>query len=133
MSMLEGIDLFSSLNKDSLDTLSMFCQQRRVKSWDILFSKWEESTSMYIVISGKLEVFDDQRVLWFVNAWEFVWEMSLFTEPKVRTASVKAVQDTNLVVLLGFSIEQLSQTHPEILDQIRRVIEERNKKNQSLA
>ena len=132
MSMLEGIDLFSSLNKASLDTLSMFCQQRRVKSWDILFSKWEESTSMYIVISGKLEVFDEQRVLWFVNAWEFVGEMSLFTEPKVRSASVKAIEDTNLVVLLGFSIEQLSQTHPEILNQIRKVIEERDKKNQSL-
>lgn len=130
--MLEWIELFSSLGEDSLNTLSMFCQQRRVLKGEILFRRWEESTSMYIVISGKLEVFDGERVLWFVKSWEFVWEMSLFSEPKVRTASVKALEDTNVIVLLAFSIEQLWHKHPEILEQIRKVIEERNKKNQNI-
>lgn len=130
--MLEWIELFSSLGEDSLNTLSMFCQQRRVLKGEILFRRWEESTSMYIVISGKLEVFDGERVLGFVKSWEFVWEMSLFSEPKVRTASVKALEDTNVIVLLAFSIEQLWHKHPEILEQIRKVIEERNKKNQNI-
>jgi len=58
--------------------------------------------------------------------------MSIFTEPKLRSASVKALEDSNLVVLLAFSVEQLGKTHPEILTQIREVIEQRNKKNQSL-
>jgi len=110
----------------------MFCQQRRVASGEVLFRKWEESTSMYIVISWKLEVFDGERVLWFVKSWEFVWEMSLFSEPKVRTASVKALEDTNVIVLLAFSIDQLGDKHPEILEQIRKVIEERKKKNQNI-
>lgn len=130
--MLEWIELFSSLNQDSLNTLAMFCQQRRVASGEVLFRKWEESTSMYIVISWKLEVFDGERVLWFVKSWEFVWEMSLFSEPKVRTASVKALEDTNVIVLLAFSIDQLGNKHPEILEQIRKVIEERKKKNQNI-
>ncbi len=130
--MLEWIELFSSLNQDSLNTLAMFCQQRRVASGEVLFRKWEESTSMYIVISWKLEVFDGERVLWFVKSWEFVWEMSLFSEPKVRTASVKALEDTNVIVLLAFSIDQLGDKHPEILEQIRKVIEERKKKNQNI-
>ncbi|MGE4443821.1 MAG: Crp/Fnr family transcriptional regulator [Candidatus Altimarinota bacterium] len=130
--MLEGIELFSSLNQDSLNTLAMFCQQRRVASGEVLFRKGEESTSMYIVISGKLEVFDGERVLGFVKSGEFVGEMSLFSEPKVRTASVKALEDTNVIVLLAFSIDQLGDKHPEILEQIRKVIEERKKKNQNI-
>jgi CRP-like cAMP-binding protein len=58
--------------------------------------------------------------------------MSLFSEPKVRTASVKALEDTNVIVLLAFSIDQLGNKHPEILEQIRKVIEERKKKNQNI-
>lgn len=130
--MLEGIELFSSLNKQDLNTLRMFCQERRVRSGETLFHKWDESTSMYIVTSGKLEVFDGEKILWFIKPGEFVGEMSIFTEPKLRSASVKAVEDTTLVVLLAFSIEQLGKTHPNILTEIRAVIEERNKKNQSL-
>lgn len=130
--MLEGVELFSSLRPEALNTLSIFCQERRVKTWEILFHKWDESSSMYIVTSGKLEVFDGEKILWVVKTWEFVGEMSIFTEPKLRSASVKALEDSNLVVLLAFSVEQLGKTHPEILTQIREVIEQRNKKNQSL-
>ncbi len=130
--MLEGVELFSSLNSQDLNTLKMFCQERRVRSGEILFHKWDESTSMYIVTSGKLEVCDGEKILWFIKPGEFVGEMSIFTEPKLRSASVKAVEDTTLVVLLAFSIEQLGKTHPNILTEIRAVIEQRNKKNQSL-
>ncbi len=128
--MLEWIDLFSSLSQETLHTLSMFCQQRRVKAGEVLFHKWEESTSMYIVVSGKLEVFDGERILWYIHPQEFVWEMSLFTEPKVRSASVKAIMDTEMIVLLAFSLEQLEQKYPEVLNQIKKVIEERKKKNE---
>lgn len=128
--MLEWIDLFSSLSQETLHTLSMFCQQRRVKAGEVLFHKWEESTSMYIVVSGKLEVFDGERILWYIHPQEFVWEMSLFTESKVRSASVKAIMDTEMIVLLAFSLEQLEQKYPEVLNQIKKVIEERKKKNE---
>lgn len=131
--MLESIELFSSLLPETLKTLEMFCQARKIKSGEILFSKWEESTSMYIVTSGKLEVYDGERILGYIKPWEFVGEMSLFSEPKNRTAWVKAIEETDVVVLLAFSIEQLAKTHPEILVQIQKVIEERIRKNDSLA
>lgn len=131
--MLQDIELFSSLSPETLQTLEMFCQVRKIRSWEILFSKWEESTSMYIVTSGKLEVYDGERILGYIKPGEFVGEMSLFSEPRNRMAAVKAIEETDVVVLLAFSIEQLSKSHPEILEQIQKVIEERNKKNQSLA
>jgi len=55
--------------------------------------------------------------------------MAIFNEPKVRTASVRAVQDTEVVILLSFSIQQLSKTNPEIVEKIKKVIEERKQKN----
>jgi len=127
--MLEWIELFSSLSKQTLSTLELFCQQRIVPAWEILFSKWDESTSMYIVKSWLLEAYDGDKILWTIGAWEFVWEMSLFDELKIRTASVKVVEDAELIVLLWFFISELGKNHPEILAEIKKVIEERKKKN----
>jgi CRP-like cAMP-binding protein len=55
--------------------------------------------------------------------------MALFDEPKVRSASVKAVEDTELIILLSFSIDQLSRSYPEIVSEIKKVIEERKRQN----
>lgn len=127
--MLETIELFSSLPKETISTLELFCQQRTVLAWEVLFNKWDESTSMYIVKSGLLEVYDWDKILWTVKAQEFVWEMSLFGESKVRTATVKVVEDSELIVLLWFSMNELSKKHPEIINQIKLVIEERKTQN----
>lgn len=127
--MLETIELFSSLPKETISTLELFCQQRNILAWEVLFNKWDESTSMYIVKSGLLEVYDWDKILWTVKAQEFVWEMSLFGESKVRTATVKVVEDSELIVLLWFSMNELSKKHPEIINQIKLVIEERKTQN----
>ena len=127
--MFEWIELFSSLDKETLNTLELFCQERQVIAWEVLFNKWDESNSMYIVKSWKLEAYDEYKVLWVIKPQEFVWEMSLLEEPKIRTASVRVVEDGNLIVLLWFSIEQLSEKHPKILNEIRKVIEIRKKQN----
>lgn len=127
--MLETIELFSSLPKETISTLELFCQQRIVLAWEVLFNKWDESTSMYIVKSGLLEVYDWDKILWTVKAQEFVWEMSLFGESKVRTATVKVVEDSELIVLLWFSMNELFKKHPEIINQIKLVIEERKTQN----
>lgn len=127
--MFEWIELFSSLNREALNTLEMFCQERQVSAWEILFNKWDESNSMYIVKTWKLEAYDENWILWSINLQEFVWEMSLLDEPKIRTASVRVLEDSDLIVLLWFSIEQLSKKHPEILVEIRKVINLRKEQN----
>lgn len=127
--MLEWIELFSSLSKEAIQTLELFCQQRRVPAGEILFSKWDESTSMYVVLSWLLEAYDNDKVLWIIKSWEFVWEMSLFDESKIRKASVKVIEDADLIILLWFSINELGKKHPEILSQIRQVIKNRKKEN----
>lgn len=127
--MLEWISLFSSLSKKELDTLSLFCQERDILKWEILFSEWEESSSMYVLKSWLLEAYKSDRVLWQIKPWEFVWEMSLFEWNKLRTASVKALEDSGIIILLAFSIKSLSDNHPEILQKIKEIIVKRKEQN----
>lgn len=127
--MFEWIELFSSLKANEISTLEMFCQTRQIKAGEVLFQKWEESTSMYIVKSWGLEAYIENKVLWAIQPGECVGEMAIFNEPKVRTASVRATKDTEVIILLSFSINQLAKTNPEIVEKIQTVIAERTAKN----
>jgi CRP-like cAMP-binding protein len=123
--MLDSIGLFSSLSKDELSTLWLFCQERELFKWEILFSEGEDSSSMYILVSWTLEVFTFERFLWTVKPGEVVWEMSIFSWKNIRSATVRALENSQLIVLLAFSIEDLSRKHPEIMLKIKDIIQKR--------
>lgn len=127
--MFEWIELFSSLSNEEIKTLEMFCQQRDYKAWEILFNIWDEASAMYIVKSWLLEAYNYDKILWTISPWWFVWEMALFLIPKIRTASVKAVENSTVITLLSFSINELLKKHPEIFEKIKWVIEQRNEQN----
>ncbi len=127
--MFENIELFKGLSLAELSTLELFCQERLYKKGETLFLKWDEATSMYVVKSWILEVEDDYKILWNIVWGEIVWEMALFWEHKKRTATVRAANDTMVIVILGFSIWELSNKYPEILEKIKSIISIRNEKN----
>ncbi|MDD5769962.1 MAG: cyclic nucleotide-binding domain-containing protein [Candidatus Gracilibacteria bacterium] len=127
--MFEGIELFSSLSNEEIKTLEMFCQQRDYKAGEILFNIGDEASAMYIVKSGLLEAYNYDKILGTISPGGFVGEMALFLIPKIRTASVKAVENSTVITLLSFSINELLKKHPEIFEKIKGVIEQRNEQN----
>jgi len=137
--MFEWISIFDSLTSEELNNLSMFCQERFLKEWEILFNEWDDAVAMYILKSGKLKVYKDRSdweiLLWFVE-WpgDMVWEMAVFEAidsniPKKRIASVKAVQNSFLIVIMNYSILELSKNNSWIYWKIVKIIEERKQKN----
>jgi len=57
--------------------------------------------------------------------------MAVFNEPQHRMASVKALQNSELIVIISYSLEQLIKKHPKIVQKIQTVIAERKEKNQN--
>lgn len=133
--MLDGIPLFDGLSDSEKSTVSLFAQERRIKASEVLFVEGDEATAMYVVKSGRLKTYRERSsgevVLGYVNPGEIVGEMALFdaNAPKKRLASVKAVEDTMLVVIVDYAILELSKKHPEVYEKINRVIQIRNAEN----
>lgn len=127
--MLYWIDLFSSLSEEEIQTLSAFCQLRNVKPLEVIFNEWDESTAMYVLKKWLLQAYKWAETLWDINEWEFFWEMALFWNSNLRMASVRALMDSQIIVLLDFSINQLKNSNPEIIAKIKEVINERNELN----
>jgi CRP/FNR family transcriptional regulator len=132
--MLEGIELFAGLNESEKNTLSLFCQERMLADGEVLFAEGDEAIAMYVVKSGMLKVYKDrstgETVLGYVRGGETVGEMAIFGhEPKVRMASVKAMEPTKLLVIVDYAILEISKKHPELYAKIEATVAARKAQN----
>ncbi len=136
MNYFENIDLFSELSQKDQVSLSDFCQIISVWSGETLFRQGDEPQALYVVASGSFSVIQnidgiDTRI---ARVWsgELLWEMAFFHEPPKRNATVIADEDSQVVVILQFSIQDLFEKHPSIHASFKEIIEERVRKNSNL-
>ncbi len=131
---LKDVELLSSLTWDEISFLESISQKRSLKTWEILFNKWDEATALYILLEWKLEAYLDNQeeeiILWEIKAEDIVWEMWLLSEKKLRTASIRAIENSILLIILPFAIDNLKQNHPEIIWKISNIIEKRKRDNE---
>ncbi len=136
MSLLSSVPLFQDLSNSELQSLELFCQERFIKAWTVLFYENDEATAMYIVKTWKMKAYRErnwvEQTLWHISSWEFVWEMAFFDwndVPKTRMATVRATEDSNVVVIMNYSIIDLAKKHKEIFDKIVKTIDLRKSIN----
>lgn len=133
-SLLDSLNILKTLTQQDRDDLAIFCQERFIKKWDILFSEWDEWNAMYFLITWKIEIlkninWEDVR-LGQVVAEEVLWEMALFqSNNKSRMATAVAKENSNLIVILDFSMNELKAKHPQVIEKIKEIIEYRNTQN----
>lgn len=135
MSMLDWLEILSALTEKEKENLSLFCQERYLKEWDILFDEWDEATAMYILKTWAFEIIKkkdwEEIVLGRVNAEEVLWEMALFWDRNKRMATARCVKDSILITILSFSIVEMTKKNPELLDKIKCIIDQRNLSNKT--
>lgn len=136
MTFLDTISILQPLSQQERDNLANFCQERNIKKWEVLFCEWDEANSMYILKEGIIGIYkkinNEETFIWNVAAEEILWEMALFRNNGVRMAKAVAESDTILIVILSFSISELTKKNPIIMDKIHQIIEERVMRNKTL-
>lgn len=129
MSLLKGVKILDTLREDEINNLSCFCQEKILSPWEVLFREWEEANSLYILKTGKISI--SRKVngvdiaLWYVKAEDMLWEMALFSDSMKRMGTATVVEDSRLIVLLSFSIHELTDKHPDLLHKIQSIIKKR--------
>lgn len=133
MELVEKIKLFAELTDQERQKLWLFCQEKFVPAWEKIFSQGDEANAMYILADGVIEISNsingEKVVLWEVRAEEILGEMALFWEQSTRMATATALKNSVLLTILSFSIKELTLQHPQLLEKIKWIIEERTLNN----
>ena len=128
---LRQVDWLRGLNDDELKLLVPTVAVRKFGAGEMLIREGEQGDSMFIVRSGKAEVFahtaDGQtRHLRIYNRGDFTGEMALMTgEP--RTASVRAITDVEVIEMDREGFIRLFKEHPDAAAGIGDIITARNR------
>jgi CRP/FNR family transcriptional regulator, cyclic AMP receptor protein len=134
--LLAQIPLFDSLSDEDREALGKRLTERSFKATENVFAKGDKGSSMYIVLSGAVQIFlpppdkDSPRVtLKDVRTGEYFGELSLFDD-KPRSASVEATVDTVLLELtrddLGEHLSKSKSAALAILSEMAERLRETN-------
>jgi uncharacterized membrane protein len=103
--LLAQIPLFDTLAAEDLDALGGRMTERKYKAGEKVFDKDDAGSSMYIVLSGAVQIFlpgksaeEPRVVLKDARTGEYFGELSLFDD-KPRSASVESTVETTLLEL----------------------------------
>jgi CRP-like cAMP-binding protein len=123
------VPLFARLGEPELDALAAAATTRRIAAREELCHKGDVAAQVYVVASGRLKVMStsadgDELVLNLLDAGEVVGELPLLIGGQ-RTATVVALEPTELVVLERREFLRFLREHPDAAPELLTVLAER--------
>jgi len=139
---LKTSPLFEMLSQPELEVLAELSKLRRYAPGDIVFEEGDLGDSLYVIVSGQLEVVkrvepSGERLLATLKDRDFFGEMSL-VDKEYRSATVRARSDAQLLQLSAENLIAFRRTYKDgfafLLINIARVLSGRLREtNQLLA
>ena len=104
--LIERVDLFHGLSREELVKIFSKGMTMRVTQGETIFHKGTVGSQMYVVLGGKVGVFDGNKQLAELRTGDMFGEMALVNrEP--RSATVIAMEESKLFVLSEHTFQQL--------------------------
>ena len=125
---LRRLDLFAELDYHDLSQVARWVHEVDAEAGDVLMEQGAMPFEMLVIESGTVEVIRDGEVLATLGAGDPVGEMSLLRHER-RMATVRAATRVSAVALRVGDLEEMQSEMPEVLADIRAVMDERQRRN----
>ncbi len=126
---LKRIPLFSSLSDKALDTVSVFASETVVSAGKRLVHEGDYSYDLIVIETGTADVIKGGEVIGKLGPGDVFGEIGMLSGGK-RTADVVATSSMSLITLSKWDLKRISA---EVGEQLRALVEERQKLDQEHA
>ena len=115
---LKSALIFSELSRRDLTRFAQTARVRTYRPGSVIVKEGDKAVACFIISTGKVEVVkgaDTEReaVLATLGAGDFFGEMAVIT-PQPRNATVRAIEETECVVIRHIDFRAELRVHPEI-------------------
>ncbi len=134
MAFLQKVPIFAKLSKQALWRLSGLAHTVSFNAGDTIMQEGDEGDSCYIIVNGEVEVSkatqtELPKIVAKLGTGEIIGEMAVIdNEP--RSATVKALQVTECLMIKQWDFMAQMQAYPEIALQLVPVLVRRLRKMQ---
>jgi hypothetical protein len=118
---LKAVQMFSRASEEILADIAAVLEEVEVGPGDVVFRKGDVGDSLYIVVEGRVRVFDADRTITHLGELEIFGELALL-DPEPRFASVEAVKPTRLLRLDREAFTELMEDNIEIVRGVLSVL-----------
>lgn len=126
---LSRVSLFSLMKKRDLKRIARQAKHHSIKKGDVVIREGDRDGRLFVIISGEVEVIKglgsrDERGLGIFRSNNYFGEMALLDD-YVRTASVRAREDTELLSLDQWNIRDEIKRYPSIAIELLQILARR--------
>ena len=118
---LKTVSIFAETSDEVLAEVAAISEEVELPAGRTIFEKGELGDSLYIIVSGKVRVYDRERLFNYLGERDVFGEMAVL-DPEPRSASVAAVEETHLLRLDQQALFELMDDHPEVARGIIHVL-----------
>ena len=127
--LLEKVQLFAGLSAEEIEAIETHAVLRTFRKNTVFIHKGEESSRLYLIVSGKVKVFvsDEygrEKVLSMQGPGDHLGELSLLADSS-RTASAMTLEDSSFLVLSKTAFLECLGRNPRIALNLIRILVER--------
>jgi CRP-like cAMP-binding protein len=126
---LKAIPLFSSLSDKALDTVGVFASETAVSAGKRLVHEGDYSYELIVIETGTADVIKGEETIGTLGPGDVFGEMGMLSGGK-RTADVIATSAMRLITLSKWDLKRISA---EVGDQLRSLVEQRQKLDEDRA
>ncbi len=115
---LVDLRLFNGMSQSDVELFAENCEERMLMSDEILFNEGGNDTSIWMILSGRVDIFknirgDVDRILASLGPGEAIGEMG-FIDCSARSASARTSEPSVLMVLSREAFLNIEKDHPAI-------------------
>jgi len=121
---LKSVDLFSSVPPDALVEVASILEEMELEPGENILQEGAMGTAMFIIVEGRVRVHAGGRDIAELGPKEVFGELAAL-DPKPRSASVTAVEPTQLFKVSSAPLLRLMTNYMEVTRGILKVLCER--------
>ena len=121
---LKAVPMFARTSEEMLADIAAILEEIEVKAGETIFQKGEVGDSLYIIVEGRVRVFDGDHTITRLGERDIFGELALL-DPEPRFASVAAAEPVRLFRLDRDAFLELMTGNIEIVRGVLHVLCER--------
>jgi CRP-like cAMP-binding protein len=121
---LHSVDFFYYLKREELDKLVGLMRKRSFPAGSVIIKQGEFGNSFYLIYSGKVSVWNGDKLVATRHQGDYFGESALVTEAP-RSATVKADVETELYILFKEDFQKILMSNQGVASNLKSVVAER--------